>query len=580
MGRLSQEEQSRKIISVAMKSLLEVYYYSQYMDLDRWIKDLIKTKRYSFKTLMSVLYEVRFRGEFFNFIDLFYTTNRSTLYYSDRDLHIKLFENISNWPDIMKHPKFSNWVKSQIELKGVLKFKFNFYFIKYFLTQHEVEKKFPEFFDFIDLLVKEKYHRDHRYVVEHILSQDAVQKHEKFADLVEQVIQTSFKDPYIIGNLITHVFARRQVWGLKEFPSWLRVAVAMVDARFEEALMNQLNKLSEHPFFKLLNKENKKLTIKGLRQAINSGQWDRAYKTYYRSRVTSENHTGSYKTIDFIKAIKAIQSPYADRSKEELERVEEAFKSLSGHSSKRVIKVLTEAIEYELKIGHFKYIGEGYNPQRLNWNVINTAVRSLHEVIYNNETENYQELDRWITRFLKEASYDTLVDFSNEVLSRHDMQVLIEFPRWMKMYMEKYEKEVSNSELFQIALSERELVKKGKKLPKKHLRKLSIFNLLAIFNLLDGQNLFTSFFDKKRQHKGNISQFEYNFTLYQALQDAIKSGEYDKAYKDHLNKIKSWAEKGEVPPLSLRKALRMRTLLETGGKEKSKPNACGKLFSI
>ena len=564
---LSQEEESRKIISVAMKSLLKLYsrYHDDYLDLSTWIKGLIKTRRYSFNTLMSVLYEVRHHPEFFDFIDLFYTKNEFQGDYFNFNLRRKLFEHISRWPEVMRQSNFSDWAKRHMEEergvfydKGIFKGYFTSDFIRYFLTQREVEKKFPEFFKFVDLLIMKKgYYREQKHVAKHILSQEAVQSRRGFVSWVNEVLQGAEAmsrfvndDLPAIENLIKDVFARRQVWRFKEFPFWLKVAIEIENERLDEALKehlfskDQLNKLSEHRFFKLLNK---KLTVKALRQAIKSGQWDKAYGIYRGEDYLIDN---------FIKITRGIQNP--SRSKYDLQRAEEALESLSQYSSKKVIEALIEAIEYELKIGEFRYVRDDYYSrgavESLERSVLDTAVKSLTKVISYDETKNYPGFHKWVTRFIKEANYDTLAVFSSELLSRTDIQSLTKFPDLVRLYIKKHEKEISNSDLADFVLNRRS-----------NLEKSSIY----IFKLLESHPFFKRFFGEVKPRSEYSSDRSYTIALYETLQKAIKSGEYSKAYKDHLNEIKSRVEKGEISPHLMR-------ILST--KEAKKPNTCKGLF--
>ena len=209
-------------------------------------------------------------------------------------------------------------------------------------------------------------------------------------------------------------------------------------------------------------------------------------------------------------------------------------------------------------VGDLKYTIKG-RVESLERNVLNTAVKSLIKVISYDEIKNYPELHEWATRFIKEANYDTLAVFSKEFLSKLEIRGLTKFPDLVRLYIEKHEKEISNSDLNDFILDRRSDLKKS-----------SIY----IFNLLEHHPFFSRLFDKakkERERGAYLNERYYSIALYETLQNAIKSGEYDKAYKNHLNEIKSRAEKGEI-------SLYLMRILST--KEAKKPNACKQLFSL
>ena len=285
----------------------------------------------------------------------------------------------------------------------------------------------------------------------------------------------------------------------------------------------------------------------------------------------------------FIKDIERIQSTEeGKRSLGDISLAVRALKNLKRYpDDKRVINVLTQSIEYELKrhlhknitVGIFSYKKYSAN---IDGNILNAAAKSLFKVVSHNEEKNYLRFENWITAFIKKVEYSHLDMFAEFFLLQNESWNHPKFPKWMKVYIERVEKEGKNHySRFVEGFDERR-------------RAVSIFQALKdhpfFERLLDqhtekalrgvevlkdnGHGFFkpSSLLNKKNKELERVDF--YNEVFYNTLQEAIKSGEYDKAYTDYIKEIN-----GEA---TMQKSIRP---LDTAGKGESNLNKlCKNLF--
>ena len=256
--------------------------------------------------------------------------------------------------------------------------------------------------------------------------------------------------------------------------------------------------------------------------------------------------------------IESIQSrEEGKRSRENIKKASEAlerlsqYSDLSQHSEERVIKALTRAVEYELKPHLHKSI-DGWNFSFKSYkkykseDILRAAIKSLFEVLSHHEEKNHPEFEKWITNFIKKVKYSAIADFSEDFLFRREAWNHLHFPKWIKIYIERVEKEGKDHyDRFVKGFDERRRAVSIFQVLKDHpffehlLAQHTEKTLRGVERLKDnGHGFFkpSGLLNKKNKELERVDF--YNEVFYRTLQEAIKSGEYDKAYTDYIKEFK------------------------------------------